>query len=209
MRVWDLPLVAATTTNVKAGSAPGAQGATQFNANQHPRGADGTFITTGGTVQVLGPDGKPIAEGQVNAIIQTPQGPMIQLKNPSTGQVLTVAPSQLKQAPQAIAHLSAPGTQVIPGNPTAAASAGRADARRGVTARTGTDPYGNPAAPALLAAYQAAYHDEQVKLQGIAARKAAAAAKKAAAAAKKASGQAGGSAYKPPRAVKPAGWKHY
>lgn len=207
MRFWQRPLVAATATTVNAAqpNAATAQGQAQYNANQHPRGADGRFITTGGTVEVLGPGGKPVAEGQVNAIITTPQGPMIQLKNPSTGQVVTVSPSQVQQAPTSIATLSAPGTQVIPPTVSRATSAGRSDARNGVTARTGTDPFGNKADPTLLAAYQAGYKAEQVTLARIAASKAKTAANKAAAANKK----AGGSAYISPKSVAPAGFKHY
>lgn len=204
MRFWQRPLVAATATTVNAAQPATAPGVAQYNANQHPRGADGRFITTGGTVEVL-QNGKPVAEGQVNAILTTPQGPMIQLKNPSTGQIVTVSPSQVQQAPTSIATLSAPGTQVIPPTASRATAAGRADARQGVTARTGTDPFGNKADPTLLAAYQAGYKAEQVTMARIAASKAKTAANKAAAANKK----AGGSAYISPKSVAPAGFKHY
>lgn len=220
MRVWQRPYLAAATpvqTGATAQTQATAQGQAAFNAATHPRGADGKFITTGGTVEVLGPGGKAIAEGQVTAVLTTSSGPKIQIKNPSTGQVFTLSPTQVQQAPQAIATLSRPGTNVIPPTAARAASAGRSDALHGVVPRTGTDPYGNKADPALLATYMAAYKAEQTKLSIAKAKKAVAAAKKAAAAKKKsttsataASKKAGGANYIPPKEVTPKDqFKHY
>lgn len=151
----------------------------QFNANSHPRGADGRFIQTGGTVQVLGgPDGKtPIAEGTATVIV-TSQGPMIQVKSPTTGQITTVPPSEVQAAPVSIATLGAKGQQGIPTTPAGAASAARSDARNGIPPRSGKNALGEQANPTIMAAYLAAYKAEQVVLQKQAAAKAKAAANK-------------------------------
>lgn len=174
-----------------------AQQAQAFASAAHPRGADGRFINTGGTVQIVGPDGKPISEGTAQ-VIQTNAGTVIQVTNPTTGQVSTVSPSQVIQAPVSIATLGAKGTQGISTAPGGAARAGAADARLGIPPRSGVDALGQQASKALMDAYTAAYVAQQGKMATAAAKKAAAAAKKAAALAKKNSKLAGGSAYNSP-----------
>lgn len=180
-----------TPQYVTPGGTPKQQTAAQQQAAAlHPRGADGRFINTGGTVQIVGPDGNPISEGKAQ-VLQTNSGPMIQVTNPTTGQVSTVSPSQVIQAPVSIATLGASGTQGIPTGSGAAARAGAADARLGIPPRSGVDALGQQASKALMDAYTAAYKTQ-------AAKTAAAAAKKSAAAAKKSSKMAGGSAYNSP-----------
>lgn len=172
-----------------------------FSAQSHPRGADGRFITTGGTVQILDSNGRPVAEGTVTAVSLTPQGSMIQVKNPTTGATITVPATSVKQAPIPIATLTKPGTQGIPSAPGAAARAGRYDALHGIKQRSGVDALGQHASPALLKAYHAAYVKEQAKVAKTALHKRIAAAKKRAAAAAKAAKKAGGSAYVAPKPV--------
>lgn len=187
-------LTAASMTLTRTGATAQSQAVAQanassqqFNVNSHPRGADGRFIQTGGTVQVLGgPDGKtPIAEGTAT-VIESSQGPLIQVKSATTGQITTVSPSQIQAAPQSIATLGAKGTQGIPTTPAGAASAARADARNGIPPRSGKNALGEQANPTIMAAYLAAYKTEQALLQKRAAAKAKTAANKAAAAKKKA-----------------------
>lgn len=173
----------------------------QFAAAAHPRGADGRFITTGGTVQILDSNGKPVAEGQVVSVGMGPQGGIIQVKNPTTGATVSVPSSQIKQAPIAIATLSAKGAQGIPTGPGAAARAARWDAAHGVKPRSGRDALGQKASPALLKAYNDAYRAQAIKTAKANARKAAAAAKKRAAASKKASKKVGAPGYKAPKSV--------
>lgn len=182
-------VVAPTVNPSGNGAYQSPQAVAQQNA-LHPRGADGRFINTGGTVQIVGPDGKPIAEGKAQ-VIQTNAGAVIQVTNPTTGQVSTVSPAQIIQAPVSIATLGAKGTQGIPTGPGAAARAGAADARLGIPPRSGVDVLGQQASKDLMSAYMAAYKTQ-------AAKTAAAAAKKAAALAKKNSKLAGGSAYNSP-----------
>ncbi len=181
-------LTAAGPTLTRTGATPQSQAAAQnqqaaqeFNANSHPRGADGRFIQTGGTVQVLGgPNGKtPIAEGQAT-IIQTGQGPLIQVKSATTGQVFTVPPHDIQAAPQSVATLGAKGSQGIPLGAGAPARSGASDARKGIPPRSGTNELGEKADPARLAEYLAAYKATQAKMKVAAAKKAAAAAKKSA-----------------------------
>lgn len=187
------------------------QSAATFNAQSHPRGADGKFITTGGTVQVLGANGKAVAEGQVISVTTGSTGTHIQIRNPTTGQAMTVTPQQVQQAPVAEATLSAAGTQGLPTNAVAAARAGRQDALKNLKQRSGKDALGQQAAPNLVKAYQEAYAAERAKMVKIAANKAKAAAKKSAAAAKKkaaATSKAGSGAYKVV-SLKSTAPKHY
>lgn len=171
--------------------AQGTAQAQQFQAASHPRGADGRFIQTGGTVQVLGgPDGKtPVAEG-VATVIQGANGTMIQVKSPTTGQVITVPPADIQAAPIAEAMLGTKGAQGIPTGPGAAANAGKSDALAGTPPRSGKDVLGQQASPALMQAYVAAYQAEAAKVKAAAVKKAAAAQKSAAAKAKAAANKA-------------------
>lgn len=180
------PVATGATAQSQAVAQSSAQ-AQQFNQNSHPRGADGRFINTGGTVQILGPNGAPTSEGQAIVTV-TAQGPMIEVHNPTTGAVTTVPPSQVRQAPVSIATLSSNGTNGIPTTPARATAAGKSDALNGLQARTGVDVLGQKASPALLSAYQAAYKAELAVVATRNAKKAAAAKKKAAAAAKKKTG---------------------
>lgn len=91
-----------------------------FNANQHPRGQGGLFISVGGTVQVIGPGGKPVSQGKVTAI--NPANGQVSVKNSQTGQISTVAPNQLAAAPVSkatITPIAAPSTPVPASAPAA------------------------------------------------------------------------------------------
>lgn len=175
--------------------------AATYNANVHPKGKDGRFITTGGTVQVTNNQGQPIAEGVVQKI--NPDG-SIQIRNGQTHQIQTVPATSVKQAPNVTAHISATVTatnQQIPLNPKDARAQAVLDAQHGKPMRVGDAVSATQATPAsIILAYQNAYKQEANKL----ARAKAAATKKAAAAKKKAAkkgaggGGGGGGPQKPP-----------
>lgn len=163
-----------------------------FAANDHPRGADGKFLNTGGRVVVAGQNGQPDTEGTVTETYQDQQGNDQAVVKADDGTEKTVPVAQVTQAPTVRASLSSAGS--VPPSPGSARAAARADAKAGLPPRGTRDAYGNVTPADAIAAYNQAYAQEQALVAKQNASKAATLAKKKLAAQKKAAAAARASA---------------